>query len=318
MAGYPSSQPAWQQSELNRLAAAGQLSGVNPLVLAGIEQGESGFENAGAGINSSGYGGYFGLGQHSTYSFGGQSFTETPQILGTNSVASFDQQAQATGAEVARELQAYGGNLYGALVTSGAFYAGDYNAAESYLGGASPMSGKSSSVTGSAQGVAQNAGASANLAGFPGGSLDPLNWPGEIGSAGGSAIASGILGVIQTITAPLRKFVEDAGLVVLGIVLFFVALALIVHGAGGSSSTSSPQPVEIEEEEPREEEHEEHEGEEEPRHEEGEEEPHQEHAAPPARSSSSSRSSRRESASEARGLESEAERVGPAVAAAAG
>lgn len=83
---------------------------------------------------------------------------------------------------------------------------------------------------------------SANLASLPGGALDPLNWPGEIGgavgSAGGGAVASGLLSVIDAVTAPLKAFVEDAGLVVLGIVLFFVALFLIARGVSSGGGTT--------------------------------------------------------------------------------
>ena len=135
-AGYPPSQPAWQQDQLNQLSNQGMLSGINPLVLAGIAQNESGFENAGAGINSSGYGGFYGLGQHSTYSFGGSSYTETPTLLMDSSMASFDQQSEASAAEVASLLQKTG-SLQAALAayTGGVPNNGDYTLAVRNLGG---------------------------------------------------------------------------------------------------------------------------------------------------------------------------------------
>lgn len=79
----------------------------------------------------------------------------------------------------------------------------------------------------------------------PGGSLDPLNWPGDVLNAGGGAVASGLLAVVRAITDPLKHFVEDAGLVVIGLILFAVALALIVHGAGSGGGGGT---VRVEEE----------------------------------------------------------------------
>lgn len=156
--GYPSGEPAWQQTELNNLSAAGKLSGINPLVIAGIAGGESGYENAGAGINSSGYGGFFGLGQNSTYSFGGQSFTETPGILSDPSQASFDQQAQAAAAALASYM-ADTGSLQGGLAkyTGGGPNNIDYQLATQNLGSDSPtLSGTSYPLTGGGGGAPVN------------------------------------------------------------------------------------------------------------------------------------------------------------------
>ena len=57
---WPSGFPPWQQQDLNTLSSSGQLSGLNPLIIAGIEEAETGGWSGGA-INTSGYGGYFGL-----------------------------------------------------------------------------------------------------------------------------------------------------------------------------------------------------------------------------------------------------------------
>lgn len=179
---YPSGQPAWQQQELDRLSAAGLLSGINPLVLSGIGQNESGWEVAGPGINSSGYGGFYGLGQNSSYSFGSSSFTESPGILMDPGVSSFDQQSEAAAAEVAHLMQG-SGSLQGALAeyTGGGPTNGDYTLAVQYLAGESPtLSGASYPVTGGG-GAAPAGGATptATTAAF-GGSLNPANWPGEL------------------------------------------------------------------------------------------------------------------------------------------
>lgn len=182
--GYPSSQPGWQQQELNSLSAQGLLSGVNPLVLSGIGQNESGFEAAGAGINSSGYGGYYGLGQNSTYGFGGKSFTETPALLLSNSQGSFDQQSEAAAAEVASLMASSGGSLQAALAkyTGGGPNNGDYTLVMGDLAGAAPLSGGASTVTGGA-GAAPSGGGTAPANATTtaiGGSLNPANWPNEL------------------------------------------------------------------------------------------------------------------------------------------
>lgn len=200
---YPTNQPAWQQQELNNLANQGLLSGINPLVLSGILANESGFENAGAGINSSGYGGFYGLGQNSTYSYGGQSFTESPGILNDPGLSSFDQQSEAAAAEVASLLQSNNGNLQAALAqyTGGGPTNGDYELAMQYLngagwqmpqkgsgelvvtgtGGAPPGGGTyaAGGIAGTGAPAAGVAGTAANLAAF-GGGLNPANWPGEL------------------------------------------------------------------------------------------------------------------------------------------
>lgn len=201
--GYPSSQPAWQQQQLNQLSAQGLLSGVNPLVLSGIEQNESGFENAGAGINSSGYGGYYGLGENSTYGFGGHSFTESPALLDSNSQAAYIQQSEAAAAEVASLLQSQG-SLQSALAkyTGGGPTNGDYTLAVQDLGGASPtLSGTSYPVTGGggsapAGGSVQPATATTTALG---GSLNPANWPGEVVSTFGPYVARALLIIVALI-----------------------------------------------------------------------------------------------------------------------
>lgn len=103
----------------------------------------------------------------------------------------------------------------------------------------------SSALPGTSAGASVTTGSPASAteaASFPGGALDPLNLPSEIGSifggvekAGGGAIASGLLGVIDAITAPLKAFVEDSALVVIGIIVVVVGLVVLGHAV-----TSSP------------------------------------------------------------------------------
>jgi hypothetical protein len=84
---------------------------------------------------------------------------------------------------------------------------------------------------------------SATLTSFPGGRLDPLNWPSEVLKDGGGAIASGGLGIISAITAPLTHFLEDSTLVILGIVIFIVGVVLIAHSRSNSGAGASAAPA---------------------------------------------------------------------------
>lgn len=96
--------PSWMVTDLNQLAAQNQLSGVPPVILGLIALEESGFEKAGAGVNSSGYGGYFGLSTSSV----------SASTLMQNSQESFMQQAPVAAKIYAQGLSAAGGNYIGA------------------------------------------------------------------------------------------------------------------------------------------------------------------------------------------------------------
>jgi hypothetical protein len=96
--------PSWQQSELEQLAAQGQLSGVNPLVLGVIDKEES--AGQGGGINPQGYGGFFGLGADKTYAGG----TSTSAMLGDPGQASFAAQAKIAASAFATYLGLEGGD----------------------------------------------------------------------------------------------------------------------------------------------------------------------------------------------------------------
>ncbi len=86
---FPGGQPPWQVKDLTDLSNQGKLSGVNPVILGAIAQEESGFEVAGAGFNSAGYGGFYGLGL-GKYAGGNQ---ETKASLLDPSEASFIHQS---------------------------------------------------------------------------------------------------------------------------------------------------------------------------------------------------------------------------------
>lgn len=104
---FPSGEPPWQVADLNQLASDNQLSGINPTILAGIAQAESGFEVAGAGINSGGYGGFYGLGQNSTYPAG----QSTPTLLMDPSEKSFMAQSILAASSFSQDLAAANGSV---------------------------------------------------------------------------------------------------------------------------------------------------------------------------------------------------------------
>lgn len=96
--------PTWQQQALAQLSAEGLLSGVSPVYLAVIDQAES--SGQGGGLNSAGYGGFFGLGAGSTYPAGPSSAT----LLTDPSAQSFDEQAILAASSFASDLSQAGGN----------------------------------------------------------------------------------------------------------------------------------------------------------------------------------------------------------------
>jgi hypothetical protein len=101
--------PSWEANQLNQLSSEGKLYGVNPRILAVIDLAESGGEVNGPGVNSSGYGGYFGLHQNTRYPGGSIPRSE----LLTNDPSSFQAQAEVAASEFAYLMKQYG-NPYSA------------------------------------------------------------------------------------------------------------------------------------------------------------------------------------------------------------
>lgn len=93
---YPSYTPSELQTVLTTMAGKGQLSGIAPAWLAAIAQAESGSEVKGAGVNSEGFGGFFGL--HATWTYGGVKVSRAQ--LETGGEASLRTQAMAAAAEL--------------------------------------------------------------------------------------------------------------------------------------------------------------------------------------------------------------------------
>lgn len=98
--------PAAQLAQLEALASQGLLSGVDPAILAAQDQAES--SGHGGGVNSSGYGGFFGLAANTPYGPTGAQVTKAE--LTATTPAAFAAQAQTAAAEDAALLTAYGGN----------------------------------------------------------------------------------------------------------------------------------------------------------------------------------------------------------------
>lgn len=107
---WPSGYPPWQEASLEALAANNQLSGLNPLIIAGVEQAETSGWSGGA-INPSGYGGYFGESTAdgptaAELNTGGGGNTASPATQ-----ASFNTQAIDAASIFAKLLKSYGGNV---------------------------------------------------------------------------------------------------------------------------------------------------------------------------------------------------------------
>lgn len=130
---------AQQAQILNTLASEGQLSGLNPAILSAIAQEESGDELAGAGINSAGYGGYFGLAPNKSYP-GGQ---VNSADLDADNPFSFAHQAIVAASAFSSYLQQTGGNVAQAesMYQTGSptgETGGGVSVVQQYLNGASP------------------------------------------------------------------------------------------------------------------------------------------------------------------------------------
>lgn len=182
---YTSGEPPWEAQILGNLDAAGALGGVSPAALSAFSQYESGYEDKGAGINSEGYGGYFGLGENSVYP--GQSGPIGASVLDTNSPASFTEQAEVAAAELASLIKSNNGSVY--------------QAALEYDGGAV---GEAQAVA-AAQGGSLGGGSIVNATGT-GGSNGQITGAGSNGSGASSANPhlAGIGGFLQDIDGLLN------------------------------------------------------------------------------------------------------------------
>jgi hypothetical protein len=196
--------PAWQQLELVNLTQAGQLSGVDPNILAAMEQAEMNI-NLPPGVNSSGYGGYFGLGAGTSYP-GGHSVSSAQLTSATPSA--YDAQAEAAAAEFASLLGSHGGNVYAAETA----YQGGSNEGV----GVFQRLGIGSAATGYA--VTQGTGGGTSTASTP--SASGAGWP---GGTVGLSTPWGKWSLMSTST------LTRAALMFVGAVLLLIALNAVAH-----------------------------------------------------------------------------------------
>jgi len=203
--------PAWEISSLQQLAAQNRLSGVPPQILAVIALAESGGEANGAGVNSSGYGGYFGLG---TGTYPGGAVTKTQ--LETNSPDSFAAQAVVAASAFAGMLQTAGGNpvqaeqVYQTGKSTGTPSSGARLMSQ-YVGGTT-VDPSTLTVSGGSSTAAGTAGNPACLVGFPG-----------VGGVGSFCL----------VNAAQAQEVLGAALMVAGGLVLFVGVGLALAGLGG-------------------------------------------------------------------------------------
>lgn len=100
-----------QQAQLEQLSQQGLLSNIPPQIIAYIQQAESSFGyNAGGVINSSGFGGYFGLAKSQKYPAG----STTPALLHDTSPTGYAQQAIIAASAFASYLNANNGDFIAA------------------------------------------------------------------------------------------------------------------------------------------------------------------------------------------------------------
>lgn len=225
--------PTWETQQLDQLSAEGLLSGVSPVYLSAIDLEES--AGAGGGINPQGYGGFFGLGQSSTYPAG----TSSPTLLSDPSVQSFDAQAVLAASSFASDLSKTAGDP---LAAEGIYQTGSPSPPGGPSGGqtlfqslglGSPLSGPSSPANATDASVLSGLGnVISGAAGIGAGGL---------ASPAAGAITSGIVGQAASTLGPLlaRIFLYVA-FVAGGIVLVILGLQRLT---GAKASFPIPIPV---------------------------------------------------------------------------
>ncbi len=202
--------PGWETQQLQSLGKRGKLRGLSPSVLAAVDLAESGGQ--GGGVNSSGYGGWFGLSQSDLGSVG------AGLPLSDTSVSAFDQQAVASAQFLSRLSQMNGGLYAGEIAYQGGSQEGvnlfrEYGISNTGAGG----------TLGKGTGPAPNSHSQSQNSGI-------LGWLGSIPGDIGSGIGT-VLSFPETAAVDAVGF--GVGLVwplILRLVITFVliALALIV------------------------------------------------------------------------------------------
>jgi hypothetical protein len=209
--------PAWEWTALEGLSSAGDLFGLNPIIVGSIDQAES--SGGGGGINSSGYGGWFGLSSTGTYpggeADGAEQGTVTPSLLDATTPAAFTTQAEISAAEFASLLAANGGNAINAeeAYQGGQGAVGTPSEGSAIVGGnlgTSPAGGNPATLT-----SAQATDASLNL--------NPLDLFG-IPATGASAVGSDLSKIASALWGDVSKFLLTMTFAAAGLALVVVGI----------------------------------------------------------------------------------------------
>lgn len=226
--GFTPGEPQWQADILQTLAGKGQLSGISPWAISEISNWESGYEVAGPGLNSAGYGGFFGLSPTLVYP-GASGPIGTDTIL-SNTAASFTEQATIAAAELKSLIEGDSGNVNRALLD----YTGGSQAEASSVQAAVPPGAPFWVGTGISS---------------------PTTPVGAVpqGSSAAGAVTPGLnIGLPSWLTGAVKGFFYDFGFVILGLVMIVVAFVIASHaaegGGGGGSKSPAPRPARRDEE----------------------------------------------------------------------
>lgn len=212
--------PAWEMTALDALANAGDLSGLNPIILGAIDQAES--SGSGGGINSSGYGGFFGLGANKKYPGG----TTTTALLQGTDPGSFEAQAEIAASAFAGYLTQEGGD--------------PVKAEEVYQSGAANGPTEGSKIVAADLGLAPAAGgavsstnpAAATLTSFNANPLDLFGIP----STAASTVGSDISKVASALWSDVAKYVLTLAFVGAGLTLVVVGIKGLGEDNGDKGS----------------------------------------------------------------------------------
>lgn len=218
--------PAWQNQMLNSLAQQGQLSGVPPQVLASIVQAES--SGKGGGINSAGYGGYFGLSPNTAY--GPTKLSVSNATLQSTTPQAFAQQAIVAAAAFANLLHNAKGNVYAAEAAyqTGSYSAGVTNGVKVFQGNGVPSSLSLTGVGGSSTpadltGAALQSNGAAPVTSSSAG----LNWLQQYANLMSPA-SGGILGMFTNPAQAFQVVIARAGTFLGGLLLALFGVLVIV------------------------------------------------------------------------------------------
>lgn len=232
--------PGWELAQLNDLAAAGDLYGLPPIVPAAIDQAES--SGQGGAINTSGYGGYFGLGANTSYPGG----STTTALLESTTPAAFDAQAELAASEYASLLAKTGGDTAAA---ERAYQGGGNEGVNVFASlGVPPQlnptaSGGTTATLTSSHGGAIGAIASGIGAAATGGaSLLPGVIGGAVSSTASgiaSAVTSGVVKGLGPVLLEIVFVLAAGGLILLGLARLFPGVSRTVTSTVATASRAA-------------------------------------------------------------------------------